>query len=85
MVEQPPFQEFVKLVKRKIRNDSRMSNETKDELLDDVEGILNDDFFDDVSKEILLLNMLRRVGIPVGVEGGAIRILRRQRRHLYRR
>jgi len=85
MVEQPPFPEFVKLVKRKIRNDSRMSNETKDELLDDVEGILNDDFFDDVSKEILLLNMLRRVGIPVGVEGGAVRVLRKQRRHLYRR
>lgn len=85
MVEQPPFQEFVKLVKRKIRNDSRMSDETKDELLDDVQGILNDDFFDEGSKEILLLNMLRRVGIPVGVEGGALRLLRKQRRHLYRR
>jgi len=94
MVEQPPFNEFVKLVKRKIMNDSRLSDEMKDELLDDVQGILNDDFFGEVDKEILLLNMLRRVGIPIGVEGGAIRmglrprpkgvIQRRQRRHLYR-
>lgn len=85
MIDKPSFNEFVKLVRRKISNDSRLNDDTKTELLQEVDEILADDFFDEVGKEILFLNMLRRYGIPVGVEGGALRIQRKQRRHLYRR
>ena len=72
-ISEPSFTEFVKLARRKIANHPRIREDMKEVFQMEITDILADDFFDNVSKQILIMNFLRKLKIPIGVEGAGLR------------